>query len=115
MVALIATVYRLGAPRGQRQRFAHSLIPIAAAYVVAHYLTFVIELGLHTTLDQTAVWLIQVAALVTGHVGGLVLAHDRAIALFGEPAAARRSQEWMLTVMVAYTSLGLWLLSSLAR
>jgi hypothetical protein len=28
---------------------------------------------------------------------------------------ARRSQERMLTVMVAYTSLGLWLLSSLAR
>jgi hypothetical protein len=28
---------------------------------------------------------------------------------------ARRSQQWMLTVMVGYTGLGLWLLSSLAR
>jgi hypothetical protein len=115
MIALIAIVYRLGAPRGHRQLFAHSLIPIATAYVVAHYLTFVVDLGLHATLDQTAVWLIQVGALVTGHVGGLVLAHDRAIALFPTPAVARRSQERMLTVMVAYTSLGLWLLSSLAR
>ena len=47
-------------------------------------------------------------ALVTGHVLGLVLAHDRAIALWTSARAAVRSQLAMLAVMVAFTGLGLW-------
>ena len=55
----------------------------------------------------------QVAALIAGHVAGLVLAHDRALAVFGsDRRAAVRSQYWMLTVMVGFTCLGLWLLSA---
>ena len=54
----------------------------------------------------------QVAALVSGHVGGLALAHDRALVRYGNPEEAVRSQYWMLAVMVAFTSFGLWLLSS---
>ena len=53
----------------------------------------------------------QVAALVTGHVAGLALAHDRAITVYGDHARASRSQRWMLLVMVAFTCLGLFLLS----
>ena len=53
----------------------------------------------------------QVGALVLGHVAGLVLAHDRALKVFPDPREATRSQYWMLVVMVAFTSLGLWLLS----
>jgi hypothetical protein len=53
-----------------------------------------------------------VAALVAGHVAGLVLAHDRALALFPRAGEAVRSQYWMLAVMVGYTGLGLWLLSA---
>jgi hypothetical protein len=45
----------------------------------------------------------------------LVLAHDRAVAIFRDRDVATRSQYWMLTVMVGYTGLGLWLLSSIAR
>ena len=54
----------------------------------------------------------QVAALVVGHVGGLTLAHDRALSLYRSPVEAVRSQYWMLVVMVGFTSLGLWLLSA---
>ena len=54
----------------------------------------------------------QVAALLAGHVAGLALAHDRALVLYGDPEEAVRSQYWMLAVMVAFTSFGLWLLSS---
>jgi hypothetical protein len=52
---------------------------------------------------------------VCGHVAGLVLAHDRALATYSEPAEATRSQYWMLVVMVGFTSLGLWLLSAVSR
>jgi hypothetical protein len=58
---------------------------------------------------------VQVGALVCGHVAGLVLAHDRALATYSEPAEATRSQYWMLVVMVGFTSLGLWLLSAVSR
>jgi len=55
---------------------------------------------------------VQVAALVTGHVAALVLAHDRALTVYGSPRAATRSQIVMLGVMVLFTLLGLWLLSA---
>jgi hypothetical protein len=151
MIVVIAAVYRFGVAgmrsvvpertAGELARlFVHGLIPIAAAYVLAHYVTFLLDQGqamaalisdpldhganwlgtadvaIHRDpLGPTATWLIQVTALVLGHVGGLVLAHDRALVLFADPRTARRSQQWMLTVMVGYTGLGLWLLSSLAR
>jgi len=118
-------------------RFAHTLIPIAFAYAVAHYFSLLAfqgqaagalvsdPLGDGTNLFGTAkasidynlissngIWYVQVAALVTGHVCGLILAHDRAIALYRKPRDAVRSQYWMLVVMVGFTSLGLWLLSA---
>jgi hypothetical protein len=55
---------------------------------------------------------VQVGALVVGHVAGLMLAHDRAVALYEDSREAIRSQVWMLGVMVVFTSLGLWLLSA---
>ena len=54
----------------------------------------------------------QVGALVVGHVAALVLAHDRALELYGSARAATRSQVVMLILMVAFTCLGLWLLSA---
>jgi hypothetical protein len=118
-------------------RFAHTLIPIGLAYLVAHYFSYFVfgeqaqftyllsdPLGNgsdyfgtasggidYTSLSATAVWYVQVAALVTGHVTGLVLAHDRAIAVYGDVRRASLSQRWMLAVMVAFTCLGLFLLS----
>jgi len=52
-----------------------------------------------------------VAVLVIGHVFGLVLAHDRAIALFSSTRTAVRTQYAFLILMVLYTVGGLWLLS----
>ena len=117
--------------------FAHTLIPIAAAYVVAHYFSLLAYNGQDlwparlgparrrqrpvrrapdATIDYgvvsaTAIWYVQVTTLVTGHVAALVLAHDRALAVYGSARAAIRSQLVMLVVMVAFTCLGLWLLS----
>ena len=117
--------------------FAHTLIPIALAYLVAHYFSlFVFQeqaqftyllsdpLGDGSDLFGTAqsgvdygligangVWYTQVAALVIGHVAALTLAHDRALAIYGSTREAVRSQYWMLAVMVGFTCLGLYLLS----
>ena len=41
-----------------------------------------------------------------------MLAHDRALTLYGSHRAATRSQIVMLVLMVAFTCLGLWLLSA---
>jgi hypothetical protein len=129
-----------GAPSLAKLRigFAHTLIPIALAYLVAHYFSlFVFQeqaqftyllsdpLGTATTdlfgtasggidfrlLSATAIWYIQVGALVVGHVLGLVLAHDRALVYWPDYRRAARSQYWMLAVMVAFTCFGLYLLS----
>jgi len=121
-----------------RAGFAHSLIPIALAYLVAHYFSlFVFQeqaqftyllsdpLGTgstdlfgtaasgvdYTILSANTIWYVQVAALVVGHVLGLMLAHDRALAYWPDYRDASRSQYWMLAVMVAFTCFGLYLLS----
>jgi hypothetical protein len=147
-VALIVGIYELGI-RGVHsvsrrygtaelsQTFAHTLVPIGFAYVLAHYFSLLVwqgqaigylvsdPLGNGANLFGTssyqidygiisfaAIWYVQVAALVTGHVGGLTLAHDRSISMYRNAQEAVRSQYWMLTVMVAFTSFGLWLLSA---
>lgn len=120
--------------RDVARSFAHTLVPIGLAYAVAHYFTLILFEGqqiinalsdpfgqgwnLFGTADRAtsfflepqAVWYVQVAVLVVGHIGGVVLAHDRALAEFGGRNAAR-SQYAMLVLMVLLTSLGLWLLS----
>ena len=147
-VAIVAGMYRL-AVVGMRsidgrhsatelgRRFAHSLVPIALAYVVAHYFSLVAIqgqaigflasdplgnganlLGTATAsidygfVSANAIWYVQVGALIVGHVAGLVLAHDRALVVYATARDATRSQYWMLTVMIAFTCLGLWLLSA---
>ena len=117
--------------------FAHTLIPIALAYLVAHYFsaflyqeqaqfTYILSdpLGHGSDLFGTAggginygivgsntVWYVQVAALVIGHVAALTLAHDRALATYDDVKLASRSQYFMLAVMVGFTCFGLFLLS----
>jgi hypothetical protein len=148
MILIVAGMYRLGAI-GMRsigagysaddlaRRFAHTLLPIAIGYVVAHYFSLLIftgqlliplasdPLGTGANIFGTAnfqenlsivsgnvIWYVQVAALLVGHVAGLTLAHDRALTIYRDGRDATRSQYWMLTVMVAFTCLGLFILSS---
>jgi hypothetical protein len=65
-----------------------------------------------SVLSPNSIWYVQVGALLLGHASGLALAHDRALVLYTRARDAVRSQYWMLVVMVGFTSLGLWLLSS---
>jgi hypothetical protein len=116
--------------------FAHALVPIAAVYVLAHYFSLLAFNGQaiaylssdplgkgwdlfgtaggtidYGVVGAAAIWYVQVGVLVAGHVCGLLLSHDRALALYGRAEAATTSQYWMLAVMVAFTTFGLFLLS----
>ena len=151
MVALVGGIYYSGIAgmgsiggrhhhRELARRFCHALIPIALAYVVAHYFSLLAYQGqamaslvsdplgngsdifgtAATTIDYgvisaTGIWYVQVAALVLGHAAGLTLAHDRALTVYRRVRDATRSQYWMLAVMVGFTSLGLWILSASAQ
>lgn len=115
-------------------RFAHTLVPIALAYALAHYLTLILfegqqliaavsdPFGLGWDRFGTAgrrvdffittaepIWYAQVAIIVGGHLLGVILAHDRALTDFGRGAV--RSQYAMLLLMVALTTLGLLILA----
>jgi hypothetical protein len=116
--------------------FVHTLVPIAAVYVLAHYFSLLVFNGQaiaplssdplgngwdlfgtaggtidYGILGAAGIWYVQVGVLVVGHVCGLLLSHDRALALYGRAGAAATSQYWMLAVMVAFTTFGLFLLS----
>lgn len=117
--------------------YAHSLVPIVVGYVIAHYLTLLVEIGTRTLILASdpfskgwdilgtgdwsePTWLsyhptvlasIKVLAVVIGHVLAAVAAHDRAIRLL-----PRRShltgQLPLLVAMVGFTAGGLFLLFS---
>ena len=124
-----------GDRRALSDRFAHTLVPIVVAYLVAHYASYLViegQIGLARISDPfgfgwdlfgTAtrtvnleivspqlIWYVQVAAIVLGHVAGVVLAHDLALRLF--PEGAMRTQSALLAVMVLFTAGGLLILSA---
>jgi hypothetical protein len=117
--------------------FAHAFIPIALAYLVAHYFslvafqeqaqfTFLLSDPLgdgsdifgtagsaidYTLIGATAIQWVQFASIVVGHAVALAIGHDRALATFGNSRDASWSQIWMLAVMLIFSTLGLYLLS----
>nr|MBA2763655.1 fenitrothion hydrolase [Thermoleophilaceae bacterium] len=124
-------------PTELSRSFVHSLVPIGVVYALAHYISllliqgqamvFLVSNPLGSDADyfgtaavgidyaiagQSTYWYLQVAFVVLGHVGGLALAHDRALAIYSDARLAVRSQYWMLAVMLGFTSLALWLLAS---
>lgn len=120
-----------GSGAGTATAFAHSIVPIALGYVVAHYYSLLVLEGQNafirladpfgdggflagrapdaTLLAPTIVATVQVVSIVVGHVLGVVLAHDRAVRLFPHRRAVA-GQLPLLALMLAYTCGGLLLL-----
>ena len=116
-------------------RFAHSMVPIIVGYIVAHYLSYFVEVGQQTVVQLsdplgkgwnllgTADWtvsywlsthptflaILKVLSVVTGHVLGVIAAHDRAVKLLPKRHQLT-GQLPLLFVMVFYTVTGLYLL-----
>ena len=116
------------------RRFVLTLVPIAVAYHLAHYLSYLLIQGQAAlplvsdpfgrgwdlfgwagreidiaVVDMRFVWTSAVVAIVLGHVASVVLAHRTALDAYGDRATA--SQWPMLALMVAYTMLSLWILA----
>jgi hypothetical protein len=116
--------------------YAFSLLPIAIAYQVAHFYTYLLIQGqmivslvsdpfgwgwdLFGTADFEPrygivgagfVWYSQVALIVGGHVIAVYLAHSTSLRLLRDPGRALWSQLPMLVLMVLYTISSLWILA----
>ncbi|AVH23957.1 hypothetical protein [Nocardia cyriacigeorgica] len=135
----LATRASGGLSRAQRARLpirlAHSLTPIVAGYIIAHYLTFLVEKGQATLIlcadpfgrgwniagladldvhyilssHPSVLATIKVLAVLTGHILGVAAAHDRCLRLL-PPRHRLTGQLALMLVMVGFTFTGLYLL-----
>ena len=116
--------------------FVYSLVPIAIAYHLAHYLSYLLiagqliiplasdPFGIGWNVFGTAgysidigiigakfVWYTALIAIVLGHIFAVGVAHFVALQVFESASAALKSQYPFLLLMVGYTMLSLWILS----
>ena len=116
--------------------FAYSLIPIALAYNIAHFVNLLliqgqlivplasdpfgygwdlfgtadyrIEIGV---INARILWFLSVAVIVIGHIMAVYLAHLVSMRTFNDRAMALSSQYPMLALMVLYTVVSLWIIA----
>jgi hypothetical protein len=116
--------------------FVLSLVPIAVAYHLAHYFTYLLingqlairlasdPFGFGWNLFGTAryrpdigivgarfAWYTAVTAIVLGHIIAVCVAHVVALRQHPDRRAAIRSQIPMLVLMVGYTIVSLWIIA----
>ena len=116
--------------------FGYSLIPIALAYNIAHFITLLLIQGqliiplasdpfgsgwdIFGTADYSlniaiinarVLWFLSVSLIVLGHVLAVYLAHRVAIRTFSDRALVLKSQYPMLALMVLYTIISLWIIA----
>ncbi len=134
---LTPSAFRSRASVGDMARlFVLSLIPIALAYHLSHYLSFLMIVGQYmipllsdplgigwdlfgtsfyvvniAVINARFIWITSVVAIVTGHIIAVYLSHVMALRLFGNNRAALFSQIPMLFLMVGYTILSLWIMA----
>ena len=114
--------------------FGHTMLPIAFAYHVTHYLTLLLfesqtffyrfndpigtgmnllnveEPTINYFIEPLVIWGIQVAVTLLGHMLSVVLAHDLAVKLFGHQESDK-TQYIFLFITVALTLQALFVLS----
>jgi len=116
--------------------FVFSLVPIALAYHIAHFFSFLMIQGqrmfslvsdpfgwgwdLFGTADYAIdigvvnarfVWFLSIAAIVVGHIVAVYVAHVYALRAFPGKGDAVRSQYPMLVLMAGYTMVSLWIVA----
>ena len=116
--------------------FVTSLIPIALAYHVAHFLLFLLIQGQlilpllsdpfgqgwnifgtanyrlnFQVMSPTFFWIVSVTSIVIGHVVGVVVSHAIALKTIQDRHRAFQSQYPMLALMIFYTIASLWIIT----
>ena len=116
--------------------FVFSLVPIALAYNLAHFISLLILQGqliiplisdpfgfdwniLGTAdyrlnpnaINARVVWYISVSAIVVGHIVSVYVAHIISLREMPDHASALKSQYPMLALMVSYTATSLWIIA----
>jgi hypothetical protein len=116
--------------------FVLTLVPIAIAYHLAHYLSFLAMAGQYLIplasdpfgfgwnlfgtknyfiriglVDARAVWYLSIGAIVMGHMVAVYLAHRIALRAYPDRQLALRSQWPMVALMVCYTMTSLWIIA----
>ncbi|HET7645764.1 MAG TPA: hypothetical protein VFM03_04700 [Candidatus Limnocylindria bacterium] len=105
--------------------YAATLLPIAGGYLIAHYLTLVLQGAVWlpelladplnslapelSWIPMSGVWYLSVGSIVIGHVAAIVLAHR--LTLRDAAAHAVRAGLPMVALMVGYTILSLWIIA----
>ena len=114
--------------------FGHTMLPIAFAYHVTHYLSLLLyesqslifrlndpygvgwnlfnvnEISINYFLSPVTLWTIQVFVTLAGHMLSVVLAHDLAVKLFGHQQSDK-TQYIFLLITVGLTLQALFVLS----
>jgi len=110
------------------RQFAPTVLPIAAAYEVAHNYPYVIRNGARLIgiaagplvsstpeplgwLSLPLFWGSQVVLIVLGHVLAVVAAHRVALSRYLSVSSARRGHLPLVVLMIGYTVLSLWIVS----
>jgi len=113
------------------ERFVHSLVPIVCGYTVAHYFSFAVFQGQaavtlisdplgrgwdlfgtagdridYTVVSTATIAVVQVGAIVTGHVLGVAAVHDRGLQVLSR-RSTRTGQVPLLAAMVGFTMAGI--------
>ncbi|MFB6222245.1 MAG: hypothetical protein ABEH86_01055 [Haloarcula sp.] len=124
-IRLVGTLGDGAENAGTARTFASSLMPIAAAYELAHTYPFVlrnlgslVEIGtggrlapaLIAWLPVAGFWGSQILFIVGGHIVAVVAAHAVATERYGIHGG-RRAHLPLVVVMVGYTVLSLWIIS----
>jgi hypothetical protein len=137
VMALVKLATKTAIPlRTLALEFGYSVVPIAFVYNLTHYFTLLILdlpklpylvsdpfgfgwnlLRLEPlsseppVLNVAAIWHVEVALIVIGHVVSVYLAHGIALRLFVRRRDTIIGQVPMLLLMVTYTLIGLWVIS----
>ncbi len=118
------------------KRYIFSLLPIAIAYEIAHYVSILVVEGQrvlymisdpfnkgwdlfgtadysisYTALNLKTLWNVQVALIVVGHIIAVAIAHSIAVRYFRQGHKALISQYPMLALMIFYSCLSLWIMA----
>ena len=116
--------------------FVFALTPIAIAYHIAHYFSYIVITGqmiiplisdpfgfgwdifgtaAYTTniglINAKMIWYLSVITIVLGHVFSILISHVKSTGSYSNRSLATKSQYPMMILMVFYTALSLWIIS----